>query len=47
MSSDKKANIGYQIILKQAKYFHNNPERISSYQGINQSDKISVRQNNI
>ena len=47
MSSDKKANRDYQIILKQAEDFHNNPEEISSYQGINQSDKISVRQNNI
>ena len=47
MSSDKKANRDYQIILKQAEDFHNNPKGISSYQGINQSDKISVKQNNI
>ena len=47
MSSDKKANGNYQTILKQAEDFHNNPEGISSYQGINQSDKILVRQNNI
>ena len=47
MSSDKKANRDYQTILKQAEDFHNNPEGISSYQGINQSDKTSVRQNNI
>ena len=47
MSSDKKANRDYQTILKQAEDFHNNPEGISTYQGINQSDKISVRQNYI
>ena len=47
MSNDKKANRDCQIILKQAEDFHNNPEGISSYQGINQLDKISVRQNNI
>ena len=47
MSSDKKAYRDYQTISKQAEDFHNNPEEISTYQGINQSDKISVRQNNI
>ena len=47
MSSDKKANRDFQTILKQAVDFHNNPEGISTYQGINQSDQISVRQNNI
>lgn len=47
MSSDKKANRDYQTILKQAEDFHNNPEGISTYQGVSQSDKITVRQNNI
>ena len=47
MSGDKKAYRDYLIILKQAEDFHNTPEGISSYQGINQSNKISVRQNNI
>ena len=47
MSSDKKANRDYQTILKQAEDFHNNPEGISIYQGVSQSDKITVRQNNI
>ena len=47
MSSDKKANRDCQTILKQAEDFHNNPEGISSYQGINHSDKIPIRQNNI